>query len=232
MTEEIDLITFDAGGTLFDMVPTRDQVFVELLSKRFSELNAIDIRNTLRRADRRFDDEFALQDGKNEGAFWRRYDDFVFSELGVKDDTGSVHSEIDSTFDGIIPKVSSWVDFPETKRTLERLRARDFRLGVVSNATDLTRRVLDNLGLTRYFDFVIVSEEVGFRKPRLEIFRLAAKMGGTSPNRSIHIGDKFAVDVVGASRAGMNAVLLDRGHVYDDIDCIRARDLEFIAAFA
>jgi len=232
MTEEIDLITFDAGGTLFDIVPTRDQVFMGILSKQFGGLDEGLIVSALRKADRTFDEEFASQDGKNEDPFWRRYDEFVFRELGIRDDSGRVHSELDFAFSEMIPREDTWVDFPETRRVLERLRARDFELGVISNATDLTRRVLDRLHLSQFFDFVIVSEDVGYRKPRPEIFRLATKMGGTAPNRSLHIGDKFAVDVVGACRAGMNAVLLDRTHVYDDLDCIRALDLNFFAAFS
>lgn len=231
MTEEIDLITFDAGGTLFDMVPSRDDIFVKILSRRFEGLSGPLTVAALRKADRLFDAEFASQDGKNEEPFWRRYDKFVFRELGIEDDSGAVHSELDATFSQAIPKVDSWVDFPETRSVLERVKARGFKLGVVSNATDLTKRVLDNLDLSRYFDFIIVSEEVGFRKPRPEIFRLAASMGGTSPNRALHIGDKFAVDVVGAKSAGMNAVLVDRASTYDDLDCIRARDLNFFSAF-
>jgi HAD superfamily hydrolase (TIGR01509 family) len=231
MTEEIDLITFDAGGTLFDMAPSRDEVFVRILSKRFGGLSDAAIAASLRNADRKFDDEFATQDGKNEGPFWKRYDEFVFRELGVADDSGTLHGELDAEFSEMIPKVESWVEYPETRGILERIKSREFKLGVISNATDLTKRVLDNLDLNQFFDFVIVSEEVGYRKPRPEIFRLAARMGKTAPNRSLHIGDKFAVDVVGASRAGMNAVLLDRVSVYGDLDCIRTRDLNFFAAF-
>lgn len=231
MTEEIDLITFDAGGTLFDMAPTRDEVFVARLSDRFKDLEEARVVAALRKADRTFDQEFAAQDGKNEDSFWRRYDEFVFRELGIRDDSGHMHVELSAAFDELIPKVESWVDFPETKLILERLGRRDFKLGVISNATDLTNRVLENLGLSKYLDFVIVSAEVGYRKPTPEIFRIAGRRGGAPMNRSLHIGDKYAVDVVGASRAGMNAVLLDRDGIYDDLDCIRVRGLSALAAF-
>jgi len=231
MTEEIDLITFDAGGTLFDMSPTRDEVFIDILSHRFPDLDETLVTGALAKADRVFDEEFAAQDGKNEKPFWKKFDAHVLSQLGMGDRTAEIHAELDAAFREIIPRVDSWVQFPETKRVLERIRKRDFRLGVISNATDLTKRVMDNLDLTRYFDFVMVSEEVGVRKPSPEIFRMAAQKGGAALSRSLHVGDKFAVDVVGARRAGMNAVLLDRTHVYDDLDCIRSRDLDFFAAF-
>ena len=231
MTEELDLITFDAGGTLFDMQPSRDEVFVRILTERFEGLDGEQIVAVLRKADRVFDEEFASQDGKNEGSFWLKYDGFVFGELGLGTDLTGLHKELSSAFDDIIPKVDSWVEYPETTRILEGLRGRDFALGVISNATSLTKRVLDNLGLTRYFDFVVVSEEVGFRKPAAEIFQIAAKRAKASPNRSLHVGDKYSVDVVGARRAGMNAILVDRAGVYDDLDCVSARSLDFFSAF-
>ena len=231
MTEELDLITFDAGGTLFDMQPSRDEVFVRILTERFEGLDGEQIVAVLRKADRVFDQEFASQDGKNEDSFWLKYDGFVFGELGLGTDLAGLHKELSSAFDDIIPKVDSWVEYPETTRILEGLRGRDFALGVISNATSLTKRVLDNLGLTRYFDFVVVSEEVGFRKPAAEIFQIAAKRAKASPNRSLHVGDKYSVDVVGARRAGMNAILVDRAGVYDDLDCVSARSLDFFSAF-
>ena len=231
MTEELDLITFDAGGTLFDMRPSRDDVFVRILTERFKDLDRERIIAVLRKADRTFDQEFAMQDGKNEDPFWLKYDRFVFGELGARTDISVLHKDLSSAFDEIIPRVDGWVEYPETKRILEGLRRRDFRLGVISNATDLTRRVLDHLGLTKYFDFVIVSDEVGFRKPESEIFRIAGKIAKASPNRSLHVGDKYSVDVVGARKAGMNAILVDRAGVYDDLDCVRARDLNYFSAF-
>ena len=231
MTEELDLITFDAGGTLFDMRPSRDDVFVRILTERFEGLDRERMVAVLRKADRAFDQEFALQDGKNEDPFWLKYDRFVFGELGLKTDFPVMHKELSSAFDEIIPRVECWVEYRETKRILEGLRRRDFRLGVISNATDLTRRVLDHLGLTKYFDFVIVSDEVGFRKPESEIFRIAGKRAKASLNRSLHVGDKYSVDVVGARKAGMNAILVDRAGAYDDLDCVCARDLNYFSAF-
>ncbi len=232
MTEELDLITFDAGGTLFDMQPSRDDIFVEMLTDRLKGLDRESIISTLHDADRLFDREFAVQNGKNEDLFWMRYDEYVFRTLGIPGDGAALHKDLDAIFDMLIPKVESWVEFPETRRVLEGLRRRDFKMGVISNATDLTKRVLDNLGLTKYFDFVIVSEEVGFRKPSAEIFRIAARKGHAAPNRTLHVGDKYSIDVVGATGAGMNAVLVDRSAVYEHVDCIRARDLNCFTSFA
>jgi putative hydrolase of the HAD superfamily len=108
---------------------------------------------------------------------------------------------------------------------------RDLVVGVISNATDLARRVLDHLDLSKYFDIMVLSDEVGVRKPSKRIFQIAAEEAGVSPHRCIYAGDKLAVDVVGARSAGMNAVLIDRVGAFPHADCIRGSDLNIFRRF-
>jgi 2-haloalkanoic acid dehalogenase type II len=232
MTEELDAILFDAGGTLIDAIPSRETVFSRVLSKYGKKVGSEMIAPLLAKADGVFDSDFAIQDGNNEGALWSKYDDYILDELGFKGDRGNLSKELSATWDEIMPKVESWVCYPETESILGILKEREFKLGVVSNATDLVRRVFDNLELTRYFDFLVVSDEVGVRKPSPKIFRLAMEMARTSPGRTLFVGDKLATDVAGAKRVGMNAVLVDRVNAFPDARCLRERDLNFFRRFA
>lgn len=231
MTEEIDAILFDAGGTLIETVPRRETVFVRVLSMHGKKVEANMVASLLAKADGLFDTEFAKLDGKNEGAFWLEYDNYVLDELGFHGDRVKLTRDLSAAWDEIIPKVESWKDYPETKPVLKILRKREFSLGVVSNATDLARRVLDALGLTEYFDFIILSEEVGVRKPSSKIFHLAADMAGAKPSRTLYVGDRLATDVMGAKRAGMNSVLVDRVDAFPHARCLRERDLNFFRRF-
>jgi putative hydrolase of the HAD superfamily len=128
--------------------------------------------------------------------------------------------------------VESWTEYPDVRPALERLRRRDFKLGVVSNATDLLNKVFHSLDLAKYFDFVIISDEVGVRKPSPRIFMMAADQAGASPSRSIYLGDKPTVDIQGATRAGMNAILVDRANAFPDARCLRIRDLTYLKRFS
>ena len=232
MTEELDAILLDAGGTLIDVTPSRETVFSDVLSRYGKNIKSERIAPLLAKADGVFDSEFAKQDGKNEGTLWSKYDDFILDELGFRGDRGNLAKDLSAAWDETMPKVESWVSYPETESVLEILKEREFKLGVVSNATDLVRRVFDNLGLTKYFDFLVISDEVGVRKPSPRIFHLATEMAGTSPSRSLYVGDKLATDVAGAKRAGMNAVLVDRINAFPDARCLRERDLNFFRRFA
>jgi len=64
-------------------------------------------------------------------------------------------------------------------------------------------------GLGEFFDFVLDSEVEGVEKPNPEIFLRACGRMGVDPGRSLYVGDLYPVDVVGARKAGLHAVLLD-----------------------
>ncbi len=231
MTEEIDAVIFDAGGTLIEMHPPRQNIISNVLAEHGHKIESTSVAKALVKADRTFDDDFGMCDGKEESWYWMKYDDLLFKELGIDGDGEMLMKAIHGRFHELLPKAESWVAYPDTKPVLKDLKKRDLKLGMVSNATDLLRRVLDSLELTQYFEFIIISEEVGVRKPSKKIFQLAINEAGTSPNRTVYVGDKLAVDVQGAKRAGMNAVLIDRDDAFPDAKCIRARDLNFFRTY-
>jgi len=231
MSEEFDAIVFDAGGTLIDMRPTRADVFADVLLANGFEVDPARLEKAIGKADRTLDEEFAKLDGEDDSDYWKRFDLVVLEEIGFVGDPDHIYHALREKFNDFIPKVETWVDYPETKRVLRELRKRGFTLGVISNATELVNRVLDNLDLTKHFDFVIVSDEVGVNKPSARIFMMAAEKARTSPNRMLFIGDKLSTDVKGAVDAGMNAILVDRSDSYPDADCIRIRDLDYLRLF-
>lgn len=94
---------------------------------------------------------------------------------------------------------------------LERLRGR-MRLAVCSNFShgETAREVLADAGLARHFDAIVISDEVGLRKPRAEIFEAVAERLGLDPAEILHVGDNLEADVGGASAVGMPAAWLTR----------------------
>ncbi len=231
MTEEIDAVMFDLGGTLIHLEPHNDIVFHKILSKHGHDSPLAEVAKAIAAADRRFDEESVNLDGVHENRYWKRYDKFVLDMVGYRGDHSEFASDVSSEFQQIVPKVESWVEYPDTRPILNELRRTDLKIGLISNATDLARKVMDSLGLSKYFEPIVISSEVGVRKPDRQIFQLAAKLAKVSPNRVIYIGDKFAVDVVGARAAGMNSVLVDRADIYPDVDCLKIRSLEELRRF-
>jgi len=232
MTEEFDAVLLDLGGTLVEMTPSVEEVFAGTLERHgHAGVDRRALAEAIRQAERVFDEEFARMDDNSEKQVWDRYDDFVFDKVGFKGDREAAREELTRTFKGIVPEPENWVAYPDAKPFLEALSKRDFKKGVLSNATDLARKVLDNLDFSKYFDFVIISDEVKVRKPSPEIFLMAARKAKTAPARVLYFGDKLAVDIEGAHGVGMPAILVDRKNVYPDVGVFKVRSLDYARRF-
>ena len=123
-----------------------------------------------------------------------------------------------------------WEIVPENvPRTLERLRASGLRLVVVSNANGTLHAVFGRLGLSSLVDVLLDSCKEGVEKPDPRLFHLALERSGARRETTVHVGDLYHVDVVGARAAGLRAVLLDPDGLYDQYDCARVRTLDELA---
>jgi putative hydrolase of the HAD superfamily len=119
-----------------------------------------------------------------------------------------------------------WESVPaEVVPALKRLRAAGLKTAVVSNANGTVCDHFERLGLAAYFDQILDSRVEGVEKPNPMIFRRALERLRADPERSVHLGDLYYVDVVGARAAGVNAVLLDAAGLYVDVDCARVSSL-------
>ena len=105
--------------------------------------------------------------------------------------------------------------------------ARDLGLivGVISNSNGSVQRALDEAGLGTNLEFVIDSKVVGVAKPDPRIFELGLRAACTTPEETVYIGDSYFVDVVGAQRVGLGAVLFDPGRTWGERDCAIATGL-------
>lgn len=98
----------------------------------------------------------------------------------------------------------------DTLETLEKLKVEGYKLGLVSNVSqlpELLHRDLKNLGIARMMDGVAFSSEIGVRKPHTQIFKHVLQQLGVSPSEAIFVGDRIVDDIAGAHGMGMRAVL-------------------------
>jgi len=109
---------------------------------------------------------------------------------------------------------------------LVALRGRGLRLVVVSNANGTLRKHMDRLDLTKRFDVVLDSADEGVEKPDPRFFEIALARSGAAKDTTIHVGDLYYVDVMGARSAGLRGVLVDEANLRPDADCPRVRSLD------
>jgi HAD superfamily hydrolase (TIGR01549 family) len=99
-------------------------------------------------------------------------------------------------------------------------------MGLISNVDRDITSLYQELGLSAWLQVVVTSQEVGFNKPRPEIFQAALKQAGVKPSEAIYVGDQYQYDIVGAKGVSMQGILLDRNGFFEDItDCPRIRSL-------
>jgi putative hydrolase of the HAD superfamily len=109
---------------------------------------------------------------------------------------------------------------PEAPATLEALRKLDFRLAIISNVNSrsLVPCKLAEYGIAHYFDPVVTSSDVGWRKPNERIFDEAASLMHLPPHACAYVGDTVSRDVIGARRAGYGMAIQIRSFLTDRSD--------------
>lgn len=90
---------------------------------------------------------------------------------------------------------------------LDYLKSKGYVLHIITNGFAEVQYVkMANSGLTNYFDEIIVSEEVGHKKPHIEVFSAALNNAGANKMESIVVGDDLEADIGGARNAGIDQV--------------------------
>ena len=110
--------------------------------------------------------------------------------------------------------------FDSVENMLKELKKQG-RVYLVSNAQScFTIDELKTTGLYDLFDGILISSDVGVKKPFPDIFRLAFEKFGITPEESIYIGNDMRDDILGASRVGMKTMYIEtpQSGSYPDLD--------------
>ena len=135
----------------------------------------------------------------------------MFARLGLGE--GKLPGEaLDILLATHMRELSKAVVFPEHHRALLRALRERHRLAVVSNFdyTPTARHVLEREGVADLFESIVVSVEVGWRKPKPVIFERALGHLAIQPGEALFVGDRADIDVVGAQAVGMASAWINR----------------------
>ena len=128
------------------------------------------------------------------------------------DATGCPTGFVESLLDAHRKALSEAAKFPAHYGALLRKLRPKYRLAVVSNFdyTPTALGMLQDAGVVDLFDTIVVSDAVGWRKPRPEIFELALRQLGVEPGDALFVGDRADIDVAGAQALGMPVAWVNR----------------------
>ena len=197
----IEAITFDVGGTLITPWPSVGHVYAEVAAAYGHAGLEPNLLN------QRFAAAWkAAKDFRHTRVQWAELVDTTFSGLTKQVPSATFFKQLYDRF----AEAGAWHVFDDVVPTLDALKRRGLKLGIISNWDDRLRPLLRDLRLETYFEAMAISWEVGSTKPAHAIFRQAARELSVPPAAMLHVGDSFEMDVQGAQAAGFAAVWLDR----------------------
>jgi len=97
--------------------------------------------------------------------------------------------------------IRAQVSVPENHGQILRDLGRRVRLGLCSNFSHsaMALSLLDDCGFRAHLDALVISDAIGIRKPRAEIFEAVLAELGVAPEEALHVGDSLSADIGGAS---------------------------------
>lgn len=209
-------LLFDVGGTLVGPRESYGAVYRRALLRSGLDFTLDELERAIGRAAAAMTRSIEpgvnrfghFQDG--EEGFWRRFVAHVFTELKLSPLEPPADETLLVGLRDAFARAESWKLFDDTLPTLRALTAKGVRMAVVSNWDSRLSSILETLDLTRYFDHIACSAIEDSEKPAPLLFERALERLGATPDQALHVGDVPHLDIEGARRAGIDAVLIDR----------------------
>lgn len=212
-------VFFDVGNTL--LYPNRPRILSPLRDEQHPTLEHWQALE--RRTKQEFD--AGMTSGKVDHSFWWTFHTHLLEEFGALNE-GVRRALVENTQNS-----ANWDQIlPGTREALDRIR-KAFAVAVISNSDGRIDAVLQRCGLGDCFESITDSGIVGQEKPHPAMFETALRAMKADPGESLYVGDVYSVDYVGATRAGMQAVLFDRAGAYREREVPRVESLAELEAW-
>lgn len=217
----IELVTFDAAGTLIDHCWDPGGIAADAarsVGHMFDREESRRVHRTVASTYRAEQEE--LERSGDRGAvraMWQRQmADWLTQMGGDASDAPEVLKRFEQLAFG--PRSHVFMLFDDVRPAIASIKAMNIPIGIISNWDHTLFGVLESLKVDHEFQFIIASLVFGVEKPDKLIFMKACQQANADPKNTLHVGDSVIDDFDGARNAGMHALLLDRsrGHSYGE----------------
>jgi putative hydrolase of the HAD superfamily len=207
----IKAIFFDAAGTLIKPARRVGETYAVLAQKYGVEPSAAEITERFRLCFHSapplaFPGTPAARIEELERAWWKELVRRVFEPWDGFQRFDDYFAELFAYF----AQPDAWALYPEVAETLPVLERRGLVLSVISNFDSRLIGILQGLGAAHWFEHIFVSSRVGYAKPDRQIFHTALERHSLEAGDALHVGDSEEKDLLGANRAGLKGVLVER----------------------
>ena len=216
MSRQPKTIFFDVGNTL--LFPDRAHILAPLAKLGHSP--TLEQWHAIERVTKRTFDKVMQEGDPADFNFWFLFFERLLDDLKVRD------TQLHNALVESIRQSANWcVIRAGTRELLQRLGER-YPLAVISNADGKIEDVLKRCEIADCFASITDSGLVGYEKPHPAIFQVALQTMQAKAEDSLYVGDVYSVDYLGATDAGMQAILMDVSGAYRGADADRVESLE------
>jgi putative hydrolase of the HAD superfamily len=196
----IKALFFDLGGTLVDTEKIRKDI--NFYTNILARCNIPITKEKFIKARKKVE-LFLNKKERKSGMFFA----LLLKELEIKPNKKILKELINCYRAGIVQKAKLR---PEAKRVLSKLKKK-FILGLVANADRYYgTKLIDKFNLRKYFDVIVISEELGYEKSKLIPFIYALKKLRVKPIEVLMIGDDEYQDIIPAKKLGILTIKIVR----------------------
>ncbi len=229
--QAIRTIFFDVGFTLLHPYPSLPEICHQVCQQLHLHIHLDEVRDRMHIAE----DYFLRQQRLNRHTwaseqaikeFWIGYYMNLLRPFVEEHDEARLY-QLSDAINQEFAKHTSWQMYPDVLPTLDALHARGYTLGAVSDWGIALGPILRHLHLTRYFDCLLISAAMRHAKPSPMLYDLALQRCNAIADYTLHIGDTYVQDVLGARAVGITPVLLDREKKLTEsrVDCLLIHSL-------
>lgn len=210
-------VLFDLGGTLVKTAEIPD-IFRRILEIYGVKVTANQIQEAHKAVENNVDAlEGQLKMGKQ---FWDKSNQTVVENIGIQQNSRFLGERISEL----------WWDYadlalyPDVEETLTILKSKGIKIGIVTNGFRYDyEQILEKLDLSDQFEVVVGADACNCGKPDTGIFLYAVDKLGLEPREVVFVGNEYRYDYIGALRAGLKPLLIDReDKISENVDVIKS----------
>jgi putative hydrolase of the HAD superfamily len=212
MMKDYQHIFFDLDRTLWDFDKNAHETFCDIFEKYDLEnRGAIKLDDFVVSYINHNERLWALyRDGNIEKHYlrWHRFEatlrDFQIDDQELAKTIGNAYVTISPQKTNLLPNAVAVLGYLKEK----------YALHIITNGFEEVQFTkMKNCNIRHFFDHIITSEAAGSKKPDAGIFDFALNVVGTEPSKCIMIGDDLDTDIIGAAKAGIDAIYFNPGNV-------------------
>jgi putative hydrolase of the HAD superfamily len=213
----IKLIGFDLDDCLFDSTGLSEKARIKGLDAMIKLGLDIDKKKAVRIL-KEIVKEYGSNSSKHYNYFIRRLNQMEDSIKNISYNDGykyiaaavmAYHAE----------KVNSIKVYNDVEETLNKLKELSIKTAIITDGIPIKQyeKIL-RLNIEKLIDLVVISDEIGIKKPNPELFNYCLKKFGVNGRETIYVGDRIDMDIIPANLNEIYSVYVHRGGKYDNYE--------------